>query len=363
MGCSEPSHVHSAACGIGPSTIGRRSLLTFGAAMAATAVAPKLSAHAAPKAAPAPKRFRIDIHHHPYFPDYMAAFGPGRFWLPLMKNWSPQASLDQMDQAGVETSILSIALPGVQFGTPEQTARIARLCNDEMTKLSHDTPHRFGVFAALPLPDMDLALKEVAYALDTLHVDGIGLYTSYNGKYLGDPSFVPLFDELNRRKAVVYTHPVTAPCCGNLVPGITDGVIEYGVDTGRTIASLVFNGAATRWPDIKFIFSHAGGVMPFLIERFDFQMTDPAVAKRVPGGLHPALRSFYYDTAQSSNPVAMGALRQVVDTSHILFGTDYPYRTVVEHVKNLAGCGFSNVQLRNIERGNATKLIPRLATA
>src|SRR5262249_5908063 len=162
----------------------RRSVLTFGAALAAGAVLPRLTAAQAPakpagpaKAAAAAKPFRIDIHHPPYFADYMAFFRPRPVWLPLMKALAPPAHRDQMDQAGVQVSMLSIALPGVQFGTPEQTAKLARLCNDEMTRLAHDVPHRFGVFAALPLPDMDAALKEVAYALDTLKVDGIGLYT------------------------------------------------------------------------------------------------------------------------------------------------------------------------------------------
>lgn len=169
-----------------------------------------------------------------------------------------------------------------------------------------------------------------------------------------------MFDELNRRKAVVSTHPATAACCGNLLPYIPDSVIEFGTDTSRTIASLVFSGAADRWPDIKFIFAHAGGTMPFLIERFEVLARAPQAARMVPNGVRNVLRRFFYDTAQAANPAAMSALRDLVEPSQILFGTDFPYRNGREQTLTLARSGFAPADQRRIERDNALALLPRL---
>ena len=183
--------------------------------------------------------------------------------------------------------------------------------------MAQDHKGRFGRFAALPLPDVAASLKEIEYALDQVKADGIGMMTSYGDKWLGDPAFLPVMEELNRRKAIVYTHPTTANCCGNLIPGIADATIEYGTDTTRTIASLVFGGTLKRCPDLRFIFSHAGGTMPFLIGRFEAQ---PRIVKssgeNVPqAGLLLTLRRHYYDCAQSANPITMGALMQLIPTS------------------------------------------------
>jgi predicted TIM-barrel fold metal-dependent hydrolase len=346
-----PFNAHGPSCGCG---VSRRGLLKGGAALAVASALP--GAVTAQTAAP----FRIDVHHHLTPPDYIAAVNP-RVKLPSPSlNWSLQKSLDDMDAAGVQTAMLSISTPGLWFGDAAASAKLSRGCNDYAAKLISDNPGRFGSFAALPMLNADVTLGEIGHAFDTLKADGVCVFTSYEGKWLGDAAFVPIFDELNRRKAVVSVHPTTAACCGNLMPFIPDNVIEFGTDTSRTIASLVFSGATDRWPDIKFIFSHAGGTMPFLIERFEFLARQPQAAKMVPGGVRTALRKLFYDTAQASNPAAMGALRQLVDVSQIVFGTDFPYRTAPEHVGNLAGCGFGVAELKRIERDNALGLLPRL---
>ena len=167
----------------------------------------------------------------------------------------PEKSLADMDAAGVSTAILSITTPGVWFGDAAAAAALARACNEYGAKLTSSNPRRFGTFSTLPLPDIDASLREIEYALDTLKADGIGLFTSYGDKWLGDPAFAPVMDELNRRKAVVYTHPTGANCCVNLIADVPEPIIEYGTDTSRTIASLLFTGTASRCPDIKFIFS------------------------------------------------------------------------------------------------------------
>ena len=159
-------------------------------------------------------------------------------------------------------------------------------------------------------------------------------------------------DELNRRRAVVYTHPTTANCCGNLIPDVPESIIEWGTDTSRTIASIVFSGTAARCPDMKIIFSHGGGTMPFLTERYTrLPLVNKNLAARVPNGVEHELKRFYYDTAQAAHPMALASLTKLVPASQIVFGTDFPYRTAADHVKGLAAYGFSASDLQAIERG------------
>ena len=166
--------------------------------------------------------------------------------------------------------------------------------NEYAAKLVADYPGRFGNFAMLPLTDAEGSLRELTYALDTLKADGIALMTSYGDKWLGDPLFLPVMEELNRRKALVYTHPTAANCCVNLVPTQPPVMIEFGTDTTRTIADIVFSGNARRFPDIRWIFSHAGGTMPFLIERFvRHPLLVPKAKETVPDGTLAELKRFY----------------------------------------------------------------------
>jgi len=188
-------------------------------------------------------------------------------------------------------------------------------------------PERFGAFGTIPYADTEGSLKEIEYALDTLRLDGFQLMTSYSGKYPGDPVFWPVLEELNRRSAVVYTHPLVPACCGSTVPGVSAGTIEYATDTTRTISSLLFSGAAARFPNIRWIFSHSGGTMPFLLSRFlqeERLMKDKS--EKLPKGLMYELAKFYYDTAQGNHAGALSALVKIAPISQLLYGTDYPFR-------------------------------------
>jgi predicted TIM-barrel fold metal-dependent hydrolase len=222
------------------------------------------------------------------------------------------------------------------------------------------------MFATLPLPDVDGALAEVAYALDHLRADGIHMWTNYGDYWIGDPRLRPLLEELDRRRAVVFVHPRTANCCADLLPQVPDQIIEYGTDTTRAIASLVFSGAAHAHPAIRWIFCHAGGTMPFLVGRFEYlgrlQARTPEGASRIPHGVLHELERLYFDTAQAANVFALGPLRRLVDTTHICLGSDFPYRTIGGDVRGLSSCAlFTDAQLRGIERDNARRLMPRLA--
>jgi len=309
---------------------------------------------------PATKPHRIDVHHHHTPPPYLAAITARNITGPV-RDWTPEKSLADMDQAGVATALTSITTPALRFLDDADARKLARECNDYSAKLVAGGKGRFGMFAVMPMPHVDATLHEIAYALDTLKADGIGLLTSYGDKWLGDPAFAPVMEELNRRQAVVYTHPTTANCCGNLIPDVPDAIIEWGTDTTRTIASLVFSGTAARLRGVKFIFSHGGGTLPFLTERFvRLPLINKDLAPRVPNGVEHELKRFYYDTAQASHPYALTSLTRLIPISQIVFGTDYPYRTAADHVKGLADHGFTAGDLLAIDRDNALRLLPRL---
>ena len=352
-----------------PPGIARRRLVLGGAAAGAAALA-GCSATPTTQTPPAaltdasgPAR-RVDIHHHLSPPTWVAELRARGQIDPLVAAWTPQRSLADMDRAGIASAVLSITTPGIYFANLDVATgrRLARESNEYAARLAADTPGRFGFFAALPLLDIEGSLREITYALDVLKADGIGLITSYGDKWLGDPLFFPVMEELDRRKAVVYTHPTAANCCANLQPEIPPVMIEFGTDTTRTIASILFNGNANRFRDIRWIFSHAGGTMPFLIERFvRHPILVPKVAPWFPQGVGAELKRFYYDTAQTANAAAMSALTKVVPTSQIVLGTDYPYRTGLDHVKGLRDCGlFSDADLNAIERETPLSLLPRL---
>jgi predicted TIM-barrel fold metal-dependent hydrolase len=310
--------------------------------------------------------WRIDVHHHFVPPLFEQAARERNLLNPALNGLSVGRSIDEMDRNGVASAVLSIPSPGTWYGNVELAQRIARDANDFAARLVSDHKGRFGMFATLTLPDLDSSLAEMAYAFDQLNADGIHMWTNYGDFWIGDARLSPLLEELNRRKAVVYTHPTTPNCCGHLLPEAPVPMIEYGTDTTRSITSLVFSGATSRYPDIRWIFSHAGGTMPFLLERFLFQAgvqsKTPEGAKKIPNGVLYELRRLYFDTAQSANPYAMGPLARLVSTTQICFGTDFPYRAMADNVSGLAECGlFSPRDLKQVERTNAARLLPRLA--
>lgn len=308
-----------------------------------------------------PLAHRIDVHHHLFPPDYRTAIAAMN--AANLAAWTVQQSLDEMGKGAIRKALLSVSTPGVWFGDAAQSRKLARVVNDYGAKLVKDYPGKFGLFAALPLPDTEGSLREIEYGLDTLHAPGIGLLTSYqvagSDRWLGDASFAPVWEELNRRNAVVYTHPDTPGCCGNLKDEIGPGPIEWATATTRTMASLLFSGTAAKYPNIRWIFSHGGGTTPFLLSRFLRQETEmkerPA---KLPNGVLYELKKFYYDTAQANHPGALAALLKLVPVPQILFGTDFPFRTAAEEIDGLAAQHFKAEDLLAIESGNARRLLP-----
>jgi len=338
----------------------RRGVLAGFAAVAANAL---LASAPAPAQAPAPARkpTRIDVHRHFVPPGYQV--DRTRTWLNDRSTIAQQ--LDDMDKSGVALAVTSISVPDFEPRDNADARRFSRLANEFAAKLGADHRGRFGNFAYLPFPDVDGTLKEIEYALDTLKADGVYLRTNYGDKFLGDPVFAPVFEELNRRGAVLYTHPTSHPCCVRIVPGLRDADIEYGTNTTRAIAKMVFSGASRRYPSMKVIWSHAGGTMPFLVRRFIKRVHEsPEYQPVLPDGFVPEAQKFYYDCAQAPDAPAMASLKAVVPVSQILFGTDWPHLTTEEHVVGLQKSGvFSDAELKAIDRDNALRLMPTLRPA
>jgi 6-methylsalicylate decarboxylase len=341
------------------SGVSRRQFVAGAAAagvVAATGFAPKVFAQAKPH--------RIDVHCHIVPPSWLAAMDViGRKDFPLA-NWSVQKLLDDMGKGGVAAGITSPTTPQVTPLGREIAVKIARESNEFAKKMEADHPGRFGTFAMLPLPNIDDSLKEIAYAFDTLKVDGVGVMTSYRDKWLGDPTFAPVWEELNRRKATVYTHPTTANCCANLLPGISDAAIEFGTDTTRAIASLIFSGTSMKYKDINWIWSHGGGALTAFAERFQIQIvsTPPHKDKFTRAMVDGELNRFYYDTAQISNAVTLEAVAKLVPITQIVYGTDFPYRTAADHTKGVTAF-FKGDDLKKVDRDNALRLLPRFKDA
>ncbi len=351
----------------------RRNFLTRALAslgLGATAVGDRVALLAQTDAPQA--RYRIDVHHHFGPPTWVAAMIEGgqlrspqnRSGLmnPANTTWTPEKTLEDLDRGDGAAAMISITNPGLYIGDIAQTIRLARECNDFAAGVIQAHPTRFGLFAAMPLPDVDATLREIEYAYDQINADGIGFMTSFGDTWLGDLAYRPVMEELNRRSAVVFVHPTAANCCRglNYAVGVGPGSMEYGTDTTRAITGVVVNGYANSFPDIRWIWSHGGGSMPFLAERIGGSRRN----ERMPNGFVDELKKMYYDLAGATNRGVVASLLELVQADHIMFGTDFPPGgTMAEYAQRLRGLNmFSEAELRLIERENAVALLPRMAT-
>ena len=320
---------------------------------------------------PGGKPNHIDVHHHFYPPEFRQAVNDfSGFSLPMVEKWTPQASLEEMDRNGVGTSILSLwSIPGVWMGSDVAgMRRWARLVNDYAADMRRDSPGRFGLFAALPMPDVEGSLIEIEYAFDVLKADGVGLMTNYGDTWPGDPKYLPVFEELNRRKAVVYFHPVAPTCCaGHLIPGVQESWAEVVFDTGRAVLSLLVNGTFRALPDVTWLFSHSGGTVPVIARRTaQLSKFNPKMKDIAPDGIDHELLRLHYETANGFHKPNMAALLSYIPVSQIMFGTDYPYLTVGDNVDGLAETladMLTEDEIEAIRQGNALKMFPHYAPA
>jgi predicted TIM-barrel fold metal-dependent hydrolase len=306
---------------------------------------------------------KIDVHHH-VAPDFWLALPGGT---PdeerVFRDWSVSRAVEEMDRDGVATVYASLPLSGSRFDDRAAARRLARRCNEYMAQLRRDHPGRFGMFALLPMPDIEGTLAEISYAFDELNADGMGLLTSYGDAWLGDSRFDPVFEELNRRKAVVFTHPVSNAACTHRQDWLGPAPIDYATDTTRAIAEYVFRGASQRFPAVRMIFSHAGGTMPYLVQRF-INGGNGKFKEITPNGFLAEAHKMFYDTAQVASRGTMLALKTVIPDSNILFGSDYPYRTCGWTADLLtSGEAFDVHGLQAVFHDNAARLLGRPISA
>ncbi|MFF8729280.1 amidohydrolase family protein [Streptomyces sp. NPDC015171] len=309
--------------------------------------------------------YRVDVHQHllpPAYREVMDRHGATAGGWPTPA-WDADSAIAMMDRRSIATGVLSISSPGTHFGDDAQARAIARRVNEYSAELARDRPDRFGFFASLPLPDVDGALAEAAYALDELRADGVVLMSNARGRYLGDREFEPLWAELDARGAVVFIHPDAPPMPA--LEGMPSPLLDFPFDTTRTAVHMALNGVMSRHTRMKVILSHAGGFLPYAAWRFTAGARfNPGTT---PAGILTDLRRFYFDTALSATPTALPSLLAFAAPGHILYGSDFPFApeeagplldSVLDDYQ-----GFAPGQLDAIDRGSAEALFPRLARA
>jgi predicted TIM-barrel fold metal-dependent hydrolase len=310
---------------------------------------------------------RIDFHFHlipRFYQDavYAAGGGPqiGRY-----PDWSPERALELMDAQGIEVALTSLAQPGVQFGERAQAPALARRCNDYAAELMARWPRRFGAFAVLPMWEMREAIDEIRHALDVLKLQGVCLFASYGEKFLGDPYFDPLLEELDGRGAVVFIHPGMHPSSRKLDLPWPGFMMEYLFDTTRAAVNLVFGGAIERFARIRLVLAHAGGLMPYFAWRLSVApMIDARLAQLTPQQILARLSRFWYDTALSPMPQTLGCLAGVAQPTQVVFGTDWPFANakVLAETTMYEGASLpGGLDRPAIDRGNALTLFPQFA--
>jgi aminocarboxymuconate-semialdehyde decarboxylase len=313
------------------------------------------------------KSLTIDTHHH-ILPDFFwqetnDSHAPIGGLAPLQ--WSKEAMISFMDDAGIDMAVTSVSTPGVHLGDSEKARSLARRCNEFAAELVHTRPDRFASFACLPLPDVDASLEELSYALDVLRVNGLVLFTNSRGVYLGDAKLGPVFAELERRNAVVFVHPNPSPDAVVHSIGLPDNLLDFPTDTNRAVAQMHYTNRFARTPNVKYIFSHAGGSIPFLAARFAIiDEMDFIAGAEQRGTAADMFRRMYWDTALSASEPVLRMLRDVAGIDQVLFGTDFPYlrRDLAVNAKQriLKSSELNDSEKYGVLGGNASRLLPRL---
>jgi 6-methylsalicylate decarboxylase len=309
----------------------------------------------------------IDTHHH-ILPEFFwretnDAHAPVGGLAPM--EWSKEEMISFMDDAGIDVAVMSVSTPGVHLGDSGKARSLARRCNEFAAELVQARPDRFASFACLPLPDIDASLEELSYAVDVLTLDGLVLFTNSRGVYLGDATLEPVFEELERRKSVVFVHPNPSPDSAAHSLGLPDNLIDFPTDTNRAVAQLHYTNRFARTPSVKYIFSHAGGSIPYLAARFaiiDEMGFIPGGEQR--GTAADMFRRMYWDTALSVSDPVLRMLREVAGIDQVLFGTDFPYlrRDLAVNVKQriLDSSELNHLEKHAVLGGHASHLFPRL---
>ena len=310
---------------------------------------------------------RIDTHHHAipsFYRDLLRKAEIDAAGGRELPEWSPEASLQTMSELEVATAILSVSTPGTTFlPNPADAPALARDINDYLADLVKARSDRFGFFATIPMPHVDESAAEVARSLDELHADGVVLLANSAGTYLGQDGQGELFAALNARSAVVFIHPADLP--GPAVDGVPPFATDFLLDTTRAAYLLVRNGICRKYPNIKFILSHAGGFVPYASHRMAVGILGDT-GRSLADSLDD-FAGFYFDTALSSSAAALPSLLAFAKPGHVTFGSDWPFAPIAAGKLFAAGLdtypGLDAGARAAIERTNALALFPRLGTA
>ena len=266
----------------------------------------------------------MDVHSHLITPEFVSALeSEGRLMdegFPLPK-YDVYNHLKWMDEAGVETSVLTLAAP------QPSSAEMVRQTNEAAARIKKERPGRFLFCAALPLPDVSKAIEEAKYALDVLKADGIKLATNVNGQYLGAPELDTLFSVLNERKAVVILHPHRPEPVNQQVMQQTPlAMQEYLSETTRAVSNMISRNVLARYNNIKVVVPHCGAYLPLAIPRMK-SLTPVMQANKMVGEIdyEANLRTLYYDLSGAHSPEVIRMLLTITTPDHLLYGSDYPY--------------------------------------
>ncbi|HEX3803906.1 MAG TPA: amidohydrolase family protein [Solirubrobacteraceae bacterium] len=300
----------------------------------------------------------IDVHHHILPPPFVAAHGNEIVSFAgsaSVLDWTPGRALEDLDRFGIAKAYTSLGVPG----TPD--AAVARACNEYAADMTREHPRRFGLLATLPLPNLEASLEEISYAYDELEADGIGLLTTYGGRRIGDPHFVPVFEELSRRRAVIHLHPTAPEACRGLVQEIGDPFLEFPFDTTRAVASLIYGGTLSRCPDLTVVLSHGGGALAMLAGRLGAPARSAGGIPDVPA----RLSALYADIVTVTDPAPFAAVSAIFGQDQLLFGTDYPYGPPALMVGAVTALEMAEQARSAIAAGTASALFsrPRSETA
>lgn len=308
---------------------------------------------------------RIDTHNHVIPPEYRKSLqkagiddAGGR----AVPDWSVESALETMVALNVDTAIMSVSAPGTTFlPKAADAASLARDLNDINIDVVRATPDRFGLFATLPMPHVDESVAEAVRALEDLEADGVVLLANHAGTYVGEEGQDDLFAALDARSAVVFIHPAELP--GPTVPGVTPWATDFLLDTTRAAYLLVRNGIRRKYPNIRFILSHAGGFVPYASHRLSMAIFSDT--GRNPNEILDDFAGFYFDTALSSTAAALPTLLAFAKPGHVTFGSDFPFAPLIAGQYFTEGLekydGLDDASLAAINRTNALALFPRLA--
>jgi len=293
----------------------------------------------------------IDIHHH-----VIGGKNPNAALLPP---WNMEIDEQVMDRMGIAGALLSLPVAS----TPEVT----RQMNDFLAQFVAYNPQKYGMLACLPSAHPDAALKEIEYAYETLNADGFIMPSNAGGIYIGDDRMDEILAELDRRSAVILLHP-TKPATVETSLYVKDmSIYEFPFDTTRAMMDLIYRGKIQKYPNIKWIVSHAGGTIPYIAYRLSTVAEENKVSTLSAGEILASLKSLYYDVALSTSPSVFSALKELAGASHIMFGTDYPLRYeagVTESIKQFKDySGFSKEEQDKIMSDTAKELFPRFSLA